>query len=741
MLETRHLTVRGQVQGVGFRPFVFRLATHLGLTGEVCNRSSAVDIVVQGERAVLDVFRARLPREAPGQVEDVHCETLSAPLIKPLNTRRYEGFRIMPSRGDAGIASVLLADRGICSHCLAEFNDPGDRRYRYAFIGCTSCGPRYAVCQQLPFDRENTSWRAFPPCEDCQAEFAEPGDRRFHAVSISCPRCGPRLFTPAGAQDADALDEAAAAIAGGGIVAVRGIAGFHLLVDATNSAAIARLRRRKRRHKPLAILAPDLDWIVRHARVEGAEEVALASPVRPIVLLDSVSENENKVKNESAITHAVAPGTGTLGVMLPASAIQHGLLQRLRRPLVATSGNLGGTPLLYENAQAREMLAGVADAFLLHELELTCGLDDSVQRVMAGRPVNLRLGRGLAPQVHRVPGRARVLGCGAHLKVNVAFQEGDLLVVGPYIGDLEGAQTRERYRLQKQQLPALFQAGQVQAGQIEAEKNTEVTDLHPDYASTIDADYRARTVPHHVAHAMAAWVEHQPVGPFLALTWDGIGLGPDGTVWGGECLQFDAGLRWRRLGSIRPFALPAGHDSARYPGRIARVLAGGTLPGQSVSCTSMGRLIEGLAALAGVRGENDYEAQVAMEWEALARGTTVAADMDFGLAADELDWRPLLPVIMDGSIDLAARARGFHLALARAALRQCAIGEGSVVLLSGGVFQNRLLVELLLQQGRALALDIRYPQRLPPNDGGISAGQCVAVAMAVQHDETLERCA
>jgi len=713
MTETRRLTVTGQVQGVGFRPFVYRLATALGLSGEVCNRSSAVEIVIQGDEGRLHDFLSRLRQEAPGRVDRLQWETVPAPGLAQ--------FRIAPSRADTGIASVLLADRGLCADCLAEFNDPRNRRYHYPFIGCTACGPRYSICRRLPFDRENTAWHGFPPCADCQREFADPEDRRFHAVGISCPQCGPQLFTAAGAAGEAALDEAAAVIAAGGIVAARGIAGFHLLADATNPAAVAHLRQRKRRRKPLAVLAPDLAWLRRQARVDAAEEDALTGTVRPIVLLDS----------DSDIARLLASGTGTLGAMLPASAIQHALLARLRRPVVATSGNPGGAPLVFDNKQALARLAEVADAFLLHDLELRCGLDDSVQRIMAGRPVNLRLGRGLAPQLHRVPAPARLLGCGAHLKANVAFQEERLLVVGPYVGDLESAATRQRYRDCKRQLPALFHAG---AG-------AEVTDLHPDYASTIEADYRARTVPHHVAHAMAAWLEHRPAGPFLALTWDGIGLGPDGTVWGGECLQFDAGLRWHRLGSIRPFPLPPGHAIARYPGRIARVLAGDIPRGHSVACTSMGRLIEGLAALAGLRQENDYEAQVAMEWEALARRAEFAVPMDFAFRAGELDWRPLLPVLTDARLELTARARGFHLALARAALAQCRAGQGGVVLLSGGVYQNRLLVELLHEQAREEPLDFRLSCLLPPNDGGIAAGQCAAIAMAVTHNEALERCA
>tara|TARA_R110000772_G_scaffold210432_1_gene320998 strand:- start:6882 stop:9029 length:2148 start_codon:yes stop_codon:yes gene_type:complete len=711
--DCRHIQVTGLVQGVGFRPYVYRLAQRLGLQGEIRNRSSGVSITVQGQMAVLDQFLTELRRNAPGQRHEFSVNVAAA--------TAHSDFVIAPSQSDAGIAGTLLADQAICEDCRREFHDQSDRRYHYPFISCTSCGPRFSICRRLPWDRINTSWSRFSLCAACRQEYESPLDRRFHAVGISCPDCGPVLFTADGLQGEAAVRQACAVLERGGVVAVKGSAGFHLLVDAQNPAAVARLRERKRRSKPLAVLAPTFEWVLENAHTEAAERAALKGSAAPIVLLKACG----------GIHESLAPGLGTLGVMLPSSGIQLSILRMLQRPLVATSANLSGAPLIHENDTALSALAGIADAFLLHDLDLVQGLDDAVQRVMAGQPVSLRLGRGFAPQIHTVPVAHSSLGCGAHLKVNLAMQERHTLIVGPYIGDLQGAGNRQRYLQQKSTMPAFFQ---IDAG-------TEVTDLHPDYGSSVEADDHALTVPHHVAHAMAVWLEHQPEPPFQALTWDGVGLGPDGTVWGGECLQFDAGMEWQRLGSIRPFQLPAGHDIARFPGRIARVLSGETYPGRSIACSSMGRLIEGLAALAGLREENLFEAQVAMEWEALGHRASQALHMDFSWVGADLDWRPLLPLVADRSVSLSARALGFHQALARAALRQCRLGRGDSVLLSGGVFQNRLLVELMVAGARELGLKLLLPGRLPPNDGSIAAGQCVALAMGAKQRGVAQQCA
>jgi hydrogenase maturation protein HypF len=708
--ECRHVEIRGQVQGVGFRPFVFRLAQGLGLRGEVYNQSTGVGITVEGPAATLDRFVHTLRRDAPGAPREF--------LVASGRPEKHAGFAITPSREAPGVASALLTDQAICAQCRDEFLDPRSRRFAFPFISCTHCGPRYSVCERLPYDRANTSWRFFSPCEACAGEHAQPQDRRFHAVGISCPTCGPQLYTPGGLQSAGALESACAVVTAGGVLAVKGTTGFHLVVDATNADAVARLRERKRRSKPLALLAPDLAWIRQNARVDAVERAALESPAAPIVIL----------RSDSAATALLAPAMGTLGVTLPNSGIQLALLQHLQRPLVLTSANVSGAPLIFANDEACRELSHIADEFLLHDLPLLRGLDDSVVRCMAGRAVTLRLGRGLAPQVHTLPAARSALGCSAHLKASLAVQYGTTLLAGPHLGDLEGAATRLRYREQKRELPAFFQV----------RVDEEVTDLHPDYASTLDADYRAPTVAHHVAHAMAAWLEEQPQPPFTVLTWDGIGLGPDGTIWGGECLAFGEDFAWRRVGSIRPFLLPPGHAISRFPGRVARVLAGEPpLPG-AVPCSSMGRLIEGLAALAGLREENRFEAQVSMEWEALATGAAKAAPMDFALTGDtraDLDWRPMLPVIVDARIDLGERARGLHAALARGALRQARRGGANTVLLAGGVFQNRLLVELLVAEGQTQGLHVIPPGRVPPNDGGIALGQCAARAMGVAQTE------
>jgi hydrogenase maturation protein HypF len=721
--QSWQIRVSGQVQGVGFRPFVYRLAQRLNLCGAVQNRSSGVHILARGEPDCLESFVSQLRQDAPGRIRQLLIESRdSVPTGGGPDGLEGEGFTIRASRADAGIADVLLADRALCGQCVEEFNDPANRRHAYPFISCTDCGPRYSVCRSLPWDRANTAWDDFPLCERCLAEYHNPEDRRFHAVGISCPDCGPGFLTANGSRGDRALSEAVAIIEQGGILAVKGVSGFQLMVDANNAAAVARLKRRKRRHKPLAVLAPDLHWVQQLAGPDECESEALCSPQAPIVLL----------AHRGDLVQRLGPGTDLLGVMLPNSGIQLALMSRLRRPLVATSGNVSGSPLVFTNEQARQELAEVADGLLMHDLQLTQGLDDPVVRVMAGKTVTLRLGRGLAPLLMEAPADTQSMGCGAHLKASVALQQGQTLVGGPYVGDLVSAATRRRYREQKRWLPKLFQT----------QLRQEITDLHPDYASTIDADYRAPAVPHHLAHAMAAWLEHRPLTPFLALTWDGTGLGPDGAIWGGECLRIDTDWQWQRCGSLRRFRLPPADDIARYPGRIASILKGGETGGKNLEpaleCSSMGRLLEAAAALAGLRAVNDYEAQAAMEWEALAWRGREAAPMSMPLCGTDLDWRPLLPALQDASSSLADRALGFHRALARAAVQQCLAcrrDDKEVVLLSGGVFQNRLLVELMLQEGESVGLTILPPARIPPNDGGIALGQCAAFALGLEQRE------
>lgn len=714
--ETRQLRISGQVQGVGFRPFIYRLARQYGLRGQVANRSSHVEIVLQGQPGKLDKVTADIRRLAPGRIDTIHSSVFDAP--------RFDSFTIGASEPDAGIAGALLNDRAMCSACRTEFLDPVNRRYHYPFIACTHCGPRFSITQRLPYDRHHTAWRDFPPCARCQAEHGDDSNRRFHMVGISCPDCGPSLYTAANSTTDAALEEAAAVLRDGGIVAVKGSAGYQLMVDSGNADAVEKLRRRKRRRKPFAVLAPGLDWVREHARVDDTEAEALQSEAAPIVLLGSSNE----------LANTVAPGTNLLGAMLPNSGIQLRLLALTAGALVATSGNLSESPLIFDSTEAEALLGPLADCLLHHNLTLCQGLDDSMLRVIGNRPVTLRLGRGLAPALHALDSPRKLQGCGAQLKANISLLGRGLLVSGPYIGDLDAASARQRYRSQKASLGKFFQLEHVE----------EITDLHPDYGSTIDADYRAHSVPHHVAHAMACWFEHRQSvkPPFLALTWDGIGLGPDGSLWGGEFLRFDHTFHWRRVASLRPFMVPAGPELARQPRRVADALAGQAVSGPAINCSSVGRLIEGVAVLAGLSPENDYEAQLAMHWEALASQAESGAKMEFCTAHGELDWRPLLPVISDQSQPIANRALGFHQALARGAAQLCQQQGSANVVLSGGVFQNRLLAELLLGELQSAGIRGLTHQAVPPNDGGISLGQCVAVAFNVHaQSETVSKCA
>ncbi|MFN8544657.1 MAG: carbamoyltransferase HypF [Candidatus Binatia bacterium] len=609
-------TVRGQVQGVGFRPFVLRLARRLGLAGGVRNGCAGVEIDVAGTAGALAAFRAALAAEGPvGARIDAVDEA-------PLALAPVGEFTIESSGAAGVIAARVPPDLGTCPTCARELHDPADRRHGYPFTTCTACGPRFSVIARMPYDRDDTAMRRFTPCARCAAEYRSPADRRLHAETIACAACGPAVVLwdthrqVAGPNEA--VSAAAEALRRGAIVAVKGLGGFQLLVRADDAEAVARLRARKRRPaKPLAVMVPSLAAAERLASLAPRERDLLASPTNPIVLVTP--------RPGAPLAPGVAPHVGLLGLMLPTTPLHHLLLDALGLPVVATSGNASEEPIVVDEGRAREALGGIADAFLVHDRPVVRRVDDAVLRVIAGRAVTVRCARGTAPLAlpgleRAVAGRPPMLATGGHEKAAVALWTGAQAVLGPHVGDLDGPQARRAYDESVAGLERLYGATPAALA----------CDLHPDYHTTAWAAARGlpvTAVAHHHAHAVACMVEHGLLDrEVLAFTWDGTGWGSDGTVWGGEVLRA-RGDGFARVGHLRPFPLPGGAAAIRHPARVAFALLdalgcpaehaetlgidGGTAAWlttmirrrmRTPTTTSVGRLFDAVAALAlGVR--------------------------------------------------------------------------------------------------------------------------------------------
>jgi hydrogenase maturation protein HypF len=741
----------GRVQGVGFRPFVHQLARRHGLTGRVCNAGARVEIEVCGPRAALDAFLRALLAQAP---------PLSRPrldAVTPIEPLAAESFSIADSRPeDAGAPQAdahLPPDQSLCRDCARELADPGNRRHRHPFVNCTQCGPRYTVIRALPYDRAATSMAGFAMCPDCRREYRDPLDRRFHAEPIACPACGPRLRFDDGRRevvgDAAALVACLAALREGAIVAVKGIGGYHLLCDAHDGDAIDRLRARKARpHKPLAVMFPQrgargLDALRRELDFDDVEAAALCDPARPIVLLRRGAG--------CRLPPSIAPGLDEVGAFLPYSPLHALLLDGVGGPLVATSGNLSGEPVLTDPDAAAQRLAGIADAFVHHDRPIERPADDAVVRVILDRARPIRHGRGTAPFEAALgqPLAAPVLAVGGQSKVTLTLAFRDRLVLSPHVGDLDSPRGRAVFATLAADLQRLYG---VQAGAL-------VADRHPGYASTRWAHAQGlpvHHVQHHRAHASALAWERADVRHWLVLAWDGVGLGDDDTLWGGEAFVGAPGA-WQRRGSWRPFRPPGGDRAAREPWRSAAALhweAGWRFDGvdgstalahaawckglQSPPTSAVGRLFD--AAACGLLGLQrcSYEAQGPMQLEALARTARGPARAVPLPMVDDLhgvlriDWAPLLERLTDARVAPAARAADCHATLAEAAAAQAsALRERQrfdAVGLTGGVFQNRLLVEQLAARLEARGLPWVLPQRVAVNDGGLSFGQAVEFA-------------
>ena len=742
----RRIHLTGHVQGVGFRPFVFRLARKHGIRGHVQNQLGEVEVVAIGVADAVACFVRELVDSAP---------PLSSPSIASIETidpGETGDFAIIDSLADSDAQVFVPPDYFMCDDCRRELEDPNDRRHAYPFINCTQCGPRYTLIEALPYDRPNTSMSGFPLCPDCEAEYRDPADRRFHAEPVACSRCGPHLSfededgRPAGDRET-ALARSVDVIRAGKIVAVKGIGGYHLVCDARDEQAVARLRRRKRRpDKPLAVMFPvcgedGLEAIRDHVRLRADEAALIAGPMRPIVLAEK--------RPGGALAGNIAPGLDEIGVFLPYSPLHQLLLDGVGGPVVATSGNISGEPVLTGNVEARSRLAGIADAFLQHNRPIVRPADDPVYRHIRGRPRPFRIGRGCAPRELQLP-RAQstpTLAVGGHMKGTVALSWDRRVVVSPHIGEMDSPRSLDVFEQVARDLQALYG---VQARRV-------VCDAHPGYTTNRWAERRSglpvETVWHHAAHASACVAETDLPGSWLVFAWDGVGLGPDGSLWGGEALYGEPGS-WQRFSSLRTFRLPGGDKAGREPWRSAAALhwecgldwaANADSEGLAkaawdadLNCpvtSAAGRLFDAAAAVICNIGSASFEAQGPMQLEALCRQTAPPVELELVEGDDGVlraDWQPLLGVISDHGIEPARRAEIFHASLAASVARQAAVARERFgverVGLCGGVFQNRCLAEQTMAMLEDARFDVHMPRLLPCNDAALSYGQAAELA-------------
>ncbi len=747
----RRLRVTGVVQGVGFRPFVHRLAVRHALSGWVRNVGGEVQIGVQGSDDAVTEFITALTREAPTLAR---IERLD---VEPAELELREGFTIEPSRDPGGLRQPVSPDVALCGACEAELFDPASRRFRYPFTTCTDCGPRFTIIEAMPYDRARTSMRRFPQCADCEREYHTPTDRRYHSETNSCAACGPRLWFQAGDATVDGADAAlAAAVAllhAGGIVALRGLGGFHLAVDATSDAAVARLRHRKRRDaKPLAVMVRTVAQAEAIAEVTPEAAALLASPVRPVVVL--------RARAGGGLSRGIAPGIDSVGVMLPSTPLHHLLLDLSHGPLVMTSGNLSEEPIATDNDEARARLASVADGLLCHDREIVSRYDDTVLRPTTQGSIILRRARGLAPLPLRLPiaSPTPLVAAGPDLKNTFTLVDGARAYVSQHIGDLDNLETVSHFRETLWRFERLFQIAPAVA----------VRDLHPGYLSTRLAEElhlsRVIAVQHHHAHIAAVLAEHGESGPVIGVAFDGTGYGDDGHTWGAEVLLATL-VGYRRLARLRYAPMPGGDRAAREPWRAAlgylslepaaaAAFAGAfdTVPARERSiadtqiarqinaplASSMGRLFDAASAVLGVHRGRQFEGQAAMELESLAGGhpgRALPMPLDTGAAVWQLDPLPLLIALglrRRSGGDPGQLAADFHASivaatadLAAACAERCGI---TAIALGGGVFQNTRLATELPRSLEALGLRVLQPRDLGPNDGAVSFGQAAVAA-------------
>jgi hydrogenase maturation protein HypF len=751
-LTRTRVRVEGIVQGVGFRPFVHALAGRLGLAGLVGNDAGGVFVEVEGAAASVERFLEALAAEAPPLAV---IERVTATPLAPTGGR---GFTIAPSQAGGERQALVSPDTATCDDCLRELADPADRRHRYPFVNCTNCGPRFTIVTDVPYDRPATTMAGFAMCADCAREYHDPADRRFHAQPVCCPACGPALALldrEGRAAGGEPLAGAAARLREAAVVAVKGLGGYHLAADAASEPAVAALRARKHREdKPFAVMVADLDGARALGRVDPVEAAMLASPRRPIVLLRRLEG--------TAVTRSVAPGNRSLGVMLPYTPLHHLLLAEVGRPIVLTSGNVSDEPIAYRDEEARERLGGIADWFLAHDRPIHVRADDSVVRAFGGRELPLRRSRGFAPQPLALPWPfpRHVLACGAELKHTFCLAKGTYAFLSHHVGDLENYETYRSFTEGVGHFRRLFAV----------EPEVVAHDLHPEYLSTkyaLELDgVELEGVQHHHAHVAACLADNGEPGPVIGVAYDGLGYGTDGTIWGGELLTADL-EGFRRAGHLEVVAMPGGTAAIREPWRMAAAWLDAAFAGQvpgglavagrnrdrweqvvglarsgtaSPATSSAGRLFDAVAAILGVRDSVNYEGQAAVELEQLADPAETAAypaeidKADGGLL--RLAGTSLVRAVaaeLEAGVAPPLIAARFHNGLAATTVAACqAVRDDTgltTVALSGGVFQNLLLLERTAAALDQAGFRVLTHSRVPPNDGGISLGQA-AVAGA-----------
>jgi hydrogenase maturation protein HypF len=754
------LMIRGAVQGVGFRPYVHRLAESLDLSGFVRNIAAGVVIEVEGPSEVVEEFLRRLPIEIQKPARIVHIETTR---MTPIGSC---GFEIAESSAEGGRSALIMPDIATCADCLTELFDPKDRRFRYPFTNCTHCGPRFSIVESIPYDRPNTSMRRFKMCPECQAEYDDATDRRFHAQPNACPVCGPHLefWDNCGAILAthdSALTMAVDAIRTGRVVAIKGIGGFHLVVDAQNEISVRRLRIRKHREeKPLAIMMRDIDAVATVCEVSDAERRLLSSPAAPIVLLRRRID-----KYHGGVASSIAPCNPNLGIMLPYSPLHHLLMDQLDIPIVATSGNRSDEPICTDEEEARERLVDIADFFLIHDRPIVRPVDDSVARIALGSEMILRRSRGYAPLPIVLREESEpVLAVGAHLKNTVALANGSNIFISQHIGDLETPEAFCAFEHAADTLQCLY----------DGHPQVVACDLHPDYLSTQYArriNPRPFAVQHHHAHIAACMAEHQLTGEVLGICWDGTGYGPDGTIWGGEFLRATS-EQFQRVAHLRTFSLPGGSRAVREPrcsafGLLYKTFGAASLdmdelaPMRSFAVgerramarmikqqvnsprtSSAGRLFDAVASLLDLRQTAQFEGQAAMEIEFLAGDIAGAKPYPFELCDGgntvQLDWRPMVRAIVHELRSGTPRghiAARFHQTLIGMILAVAGRQGMKHVVLTGGCFQNMILLEGAAHRLQSAGYAVYWPQLVPPNDGGIALGQAVVAGAMLRAKE------
>ncbi len=767
MIVRIQVQVSGIVQGVGFRPFVYSLARELALSGRVFNNETGVLIDLEGERPAVEQFLLALRTRPPALARIESIETR-----EQVVNANYADFRIDASQRAGQRLVPISPDVATCADCLRELFDPQNRRYRYPFINCTNCGPRFTIIEDVPYDRELTTMRSFAMCGECRSEYENPLDRRFHAEPIACAACGPRVALVAGAEwrehrqvttaNQAAIEQAIALLSEGRILAIKGIGGYHLACDALNTTAVSELRQRKyREDKPFALMARDIGVVSKYCEVSGAEEALLSSTARPIVLLAA--------RPEASLPPAVAPRVESLGFMLPYAPLHHLLFQEFERPLVMTSANISDEPICYEDEDARKRLEGIADYFLVHNRRIHMRMDDSVARVWndAGSgdggcvPALLRRSRGYAPAPLRTgfTFQKQILACGAELKNTFCLARGDAAFISHHIGDLENLETLESFRAGIEHYRRLFSL----------EPEIVAYDLHPEYLSskyalTLDIETRFG-IQHHHAHVASCMADNQIDGEVIGVAMDGLGFGTDGRMWGGEFLVANFAAA-ERISHLEYIPMPGGARAIREPWRMAAVYlqrtfgdeflqldlpfikemdasAWKTLKGMMATKTncpetsSMGRLFDAVASLLRLRDKTNYEGQAAIELEQIA-DAAVGEKYDLEISGDGSIIRPQIMIrravedLLSGIPPWTISAK-FHLGIADliANISRRVRDERKLtrVVLSGGVFQNVWLTRATSSSLKAAGFEVFTHARVPANDGGISLGQA-AIANA-----------